>query len=180
MYFYVRSEDLDAIVLQGYTTSTANFPATWAAFNPTIASQDSAARFGSLPNGYQIINSQVGDQIAFYRYPNYLPSVFTSLDSKKQTFSLGDFFTLTGPVAPATLFTGPVNVVNGQNDFIFCSSDCEFPSEHGKVALDSLFPAAASSSVSFVIPGTGHAINAHTTASQTYSQMLGFLKGNEL
>jgi hypothetical protein len=84
------------------------------------------------------------------------------------------------PVVPAILFRGPVDVVNGQNDFIFCSSDCEFPSDQGKIVLDSLFPAVASSSISLVVPGTGHAINAHTSASQTFSQMLDFLKGNGL
>jgi hypothetical protein len=102
------------------------------------------------------------------------------LDAQRQTFSLGDFFTLTEPVVPATSYTGPVDIVNGQNDFIFCASDCDYPSDQGKIVLDTLFPVAASSSASFMIPGTGHAINAHTTAPRAFSQMLDFVKLNGL
>jgi hypothetical protein len=102
------------------------------------------------------------------------------LNAQKQTFSLGDFFTLAEPIVPATSYTGSVDVVNGQNDFIFCSSDCGYPRDQGKIVLDTLFPAAAPNSVSFMVPGTGHAINAHTTAPRTFSQMLDFVKGSGL
>lgn len=169
-------KDLDAIILQGFTVNGANIPATIAAFNPTIAAQNSPLRFGLLPSGYQVVNSAVGDQTAFYRQPNFSPSTFKDLDSKKQTFTFGDFFTLTGPVAPATGFTGPVNVVNGQNDYIFCSSDCGYPSDLGAQVLPALFPAAGAGSTSYLVPGTGHGINAHTTAPQAYAQMLSFIK----
>jgi pimeloyl-ACP methyl ester carboxylesterase len=168
--------DLDAIILQGFTLDTANLPATIATFNPTIASQNDPLRFGSLPSGYQVVNSAVSDQTAFMRYPQFSSSLFSSLNSKKQTFTLGDFFTLTGPVAPAAAFTGPVDIVNGQNDFIFCASDCGYPSDLGAQVLPALFPAAATGSTSYLVPGTGHGINAHTTTSQTYAQMLAFVK----
>lgn len=168
-------QDLDAIILQAFTMNGGNIPATIAAFNPTIASQNDFVRFGSLPSGYQVVNSAIGDQTAFYRYPNFSPSTFSYLDSKRQTFTIGDFFTLTGPVAPAPAFTGPVQVVNGQNDYIFCASDCGYPSDLGAQVFPALFPAAADGSRSCIIPGTGHGINAHTTAPQAYSQMLGFI-----
>lgn len=169
-------KDLDAIILQGFTLDGSNIDATIDAFNPSIAAQNDPLRFGSLPSGYQVINSAVGDQTAFYRYPNFTPSTFSSLDSKKQTFTFGDIFTLSGPVAPATAFTGPVDIVNGQNDFIFCGSDCEYPSDLGAAVLPALFPAAGSGSTSYLVPGTGHGINAHTTAPQAYAQMLSFVK----
>lgn len=169
-------KDLDAIILQGFTLDGSNIPDAIAAFNPTIASQNDPLRFGFLPSGYQVVNSPVGDQTAFYRHPNFSPSTFSSLNSKKQTFTIGEFFTLGGPVAPATAFTGPVQIVNGQNDFIFCRSDCGYPTDMGAQVLPILFPAAAESSTSYLAPGTGHGINAHTTAPQTYTQMLGFIK----
>lgn len=173
-------KDLDAVILQGFTLDGSNIPSTIDAFNPTIAAQNEPLRFGLLPSGYQVVNSAVGDQTAFYRYPNFSPSTFTYLDSKKQTFSLGDFFTLTGPVASAKAFTGPVDIVNGQNDFIFCTSDCGYPSDLGAQVLPALFPAAAGGSTSYLVPGTGHGINAHTTAPQAYAQMLSFIKSNGL
>lgn len=170
--------DLDAIILQGFTVDAANIPAAIAAFNPTIASENSPLRFGALPSGYQVVNSAVGDQTAFYRYPNFSASLFEFLDAEKQTFTFGEFFTLTGPVAPAEAYTGPVDIVNGQNDYIFCSSDCGNPSDLGAVALARLFPVAAAGSTSFLVPGTGHGINAHTTAPQAYAQMLAFVKAS--
>jgi len=149
-------KDLSAIILQGFTTNTANLPATIDAFNPTIASKNSLLRFGTLPSGYQVVNSAVGDQTTFYRYPNFDTSLFNSLDSQKQTFTLGEFFTLTSPIAPASEFTGPVDVVNGQNDFIFCQSDCSYPTDQGAIVLSALFPAAKAGSTSYLVPGTGH------------------------
>ncbi|QDS70355.1 hypothetical protein FKW77_008952 [Venturia effusa] len=169
-------KDLDAIILQGFTMEGSNIPATIAAFHPSIAAQNDPVRFGRLPNGYQVVNSAIGDQTAFYRYPNFSPSTFAHLNAKKQTFSLGDFFTLTDPVSPATAFTGPVSVVNGQNDFIFCASDCGYPSDLGAGVLSVLFPAASSLSTSYLVPGTGHGINAHTTAPQAYKQMVAFIR----
>ncbi|TID16157.1 catalytic protein [Venturia nashicola] len=169
-------KDLDAIILQGFTLDGSSVPATIAAFNPTIASQNDPTRFGFLPSGYQVVNSAVGDQTAFYRYPNFLPSTFNYLDSKKQTFTLGDFLTLTGPVTAAASFTGPVQIVNGENDFIFCASNCGYPSDLGAAVLPALFPAAAAGSRSYLVPGTGHGINAHTTAPKAYAQMLSFIE----
>jgi pimeloyl-ACP methyl ester carboxylesterase len=169
-------EDLDAIILQGFTINTSNLPALIDAFNPSIASDNAPLRFGTLPAGYQVVNSAIGTQMTFYRYPNFDTSVFTSLYSQKQTFTLGEFFTLTAPIAPATLYTGPVLVANGENDFIFCASDCTFPSDQGNTALSALFPAAAAGSASYIAPGTGHALNAHTSASITFSEMLTFIE----
>ncbi|KAK3065339.1 hypothetical protein LTS18_014183 [Coniosporium uncinatum] len=167
--------DLDAIILQGFTINTANLGTTIADFNPTIASNNAPLRFGSLPSGYNVINSAIGDQTAFYRFPNFDTSLFNTLDGKKQTFTLGEIFTLTEPVAPAAAYTGPVDIVNGQNDFIFCSSDCTGENEMVQPAL---FPAAAAGSTNYYAPGTGHALNAHKTAKDTYAQMIKFSKDN--
>jgi pimeloyl-ACP methyl ester carboxylesterase len=171
-------KDLDAMILQGLSINTANLPATVAAWDLTIASKNSPKRFGSLPAGYQVIGSPVGDQTTFYRYPNFKTSLFTSLYSQQQTVTIGELFTLTEPVAPATQYTGPVQIIDGQNDFIFCASDCSAPTNQAAAALSALFPAAAAGSGNVLIPGTGHALNAHTTASTTYAHMLAFLKNN--
>jgi pimeloyl-ACP methyl ester carboxylesterase len=169
-------KDLDAMILQGFSINTSNLPATVAAWNPTIASQDSPRRFKNWPHGYQVINSIVGDQTTFFRYPNFDESLFDSIDAYKQPFTLGEFFTLTAPVAPATSFTGPVQVVNGENDFIFCASDCTYPTDQGQQAIDALFPRAGNGTTSYVAPGTGHAINAHNTARATFRQMIDFIQ----
>jgi pimeloyl-ACP methyl ester carboxylesterase len=171
-------QDLDALILQGFTINTSNLHAAIDAFNPSIASMNAPLRFGTLPAGYQVVNSPIGTQTTFYRYPNFDTSLFRSLDPLKQTFTLGEILTLTDPVAPATLYKGPVQVVNGENDFIFCSSDCKYPSDQGTNVLPALFPGAAAGSASYVAPGTGHAVNAHFSASTTFAKMLAFIKAS--
>jgi len=106
-------------------------------------------------------------------------AVFNSDESKKQTFTFGEIFTLTGPVKPATQFTGPVDVVNGMNDFIFCQSDCNVPSDQSAAVQPALYPAAnTTGSQSFQIPGVGHAINLHNAAPSAFAHTLKFVASN--
>jgi len=86
--------------------------------------------------------------------------------------------TLANVVAPAPAFTGPIDVVNGENDFIFCQGECATPVDLTAQVQPQLFPAAAVGSQSFNVPGIGHAINAHYNATLAYKQMLAFLKTN--
>lgn len=41
-----------------------------------------------------------------------------------------------------------------------------------------LFPAAAKGSQHYIVPGSGHNINAHNGADQAYAQILRFLEDN--
>lgn len=84
--------------------------------------------------------------------------------------------TLGSPVAPALDFTGPVDMVNGENDFIFCSSDCTMPVDQSKLVLEILYPARSKASESVIIPGLGHGINVHYRASLALKQMLDFVR----
>ena len=89
----------------------------------------------SLSNGYLIFNTIAGNQFAFFRAPYFDPAVLTAAEAAKQTFTIGELFTNGQFVAPAPLFTGPVDVVDGEFDLPFCQSSCLVPSNKADAVL---------------------------------------------
>jgi hypothetical protein len=104
--------------------------------------------------------------------------VFEEDNTTKQTFTVGELFTLSSGVEPAVSFTGPVSVVNGEFDFVFCQSDCNQPTDQSVLVLERLYPAAGNGSQTSIVPGLGHAINVHYQAPQVFQQMLDFVTDN--
>lgn len=66
-------QDLDAVVLTGFTTNLAAMPSTLVGFNPAIANTNQPPRFADLPNGYWITDSPISNQLTFLRAPNFDP-----------------------------------------------------------------------------------------------------------
>lgn len=64
-------KDFDAVVLTGFSTNASSLPLTFADFNSAIANQNQPDRFGSLPNGYLVVDNAIADQFAFFYYPNF-------------------------------------------------------------------------------------------------------------
>lgn len=87
-------------------------------------------------------------------------------------------FTLADVYTPAPAFTGPVFIVDGQNDYFYCGGDCTYPADQAALVIPAFYPAASKASKSYLVPNTGHNINAHKTASQAFDQMTAFLKAN--
>lgn len=66
-------KDFDAVVLTGFSTDSAPLPLTIADFNPAIASLNEPAKFSGLSNGYLLVDNAIGNQFAFYHYPDFDP-----------------------------------------------------------------------------------------------------------
>jgi hypothetical protein len=64
-------KDFDAVVLTGFSTSASALDLTFADFNSAIANQNQPDRFGSLPNGYLVVDNTIANQFAFFYYPNF-------------------------------------------------------------------------------------------------------------
>ena len=64
-------KDFDAIVLTGFSMDSSGFELSVASFDTAIASRNQPARFGHLPDGYLTWNNAVGNQFAFFSYPNF-------------------------------------------------------------------------------------------------------------
>ena len=75
-------------------------------------------------------------------------------------------------------FTGPVDIVTSLFDIPFCLGDCTFPTDLAAATIPALYPDAAAGSRSFLVPRTGHNINAHFGAPVAYNQINTFLRDN--
>ncbi|KAK1249221.1 hypothetical protein MKX07_002737 [Trichoderma sp. CBMAI-0711] len=174
--------DFDAVILSGTSASAASVALTVAAFNLVNANADPAAlpQLKSLPAGFLTQQSAAGIQFAFYRYPNYDEALFDQQVANKQTNTLGVLLTLGGIVAPSTEFTGPVQVVNGQHDLVFCGGNCLYPTDQNVVALETFYPKAAKGSSTYIAAGAGHCIAAHKSGPDSFKEMIQFLQANGL
>ncbi|PTB66987.1 alpha/beta-hydrolase [Trichoderma citrinoviride] len=172
--------DFDAVVLSGTSASAASVAMTMAAFNFVNANADPAPQFKGLPAGFLTQQSAAGIQFAFYRFPNYDDDAFERQVANKQTNTLGVLLTLGGIVAPSTQFTGPVQIINGQHDLVFCGGNCLYPTDQDVVALETFYPAAAKGSQTYIAAGAGHAIAAHKSGPDSFKEMIQFLQANGL
>ena len=188
-------KDFDAVILTGTSTYFGSVGTGVASTDMQIANTDPSGRFVGLANGYfTSAPVQQSLQFAFYTYPNFVESsrfraislsycadrciVFESQFNTRQTNALGEIFTLADVYTPSLAFTGPVDVVDGQFDFFYCGGDCNYPVDQAALVQPAFYPAAAAGSQSYLVPGSGHVINAHFTAPQAFSQMISFLKTN--
>ncbi|ODQ55018.1 hypothetical protein SAICODRAFT_89161 [Saitoella complicata NRRL Y-17804] len=164
----------DGIILTGYSVNATWLPMTTAGFLPTMATLDQPDRFSGLPNGYLLTNNIYNNQLCFFRAPEFDPAVLAYAEAHKQTFTIGELITL--PTAfPPTPFTGPVFVVTGELDWIFCGGYCPdsagTPYSSIPAGVQSVFP-VTDSFETYLPPSTGHALNAHLTAPDTYEHMI--------
>lgn len=172
--------DFDAVVLSGTSTSAASVALAVAAFNFVNANEEPAPGLRGLPAGFLTQQTAAGIQFAFYRYPNFDEGAFARQVANKQTNTMGVLLTLGGIIAPSTQFTGPVDVVNGENDLVFCGGDCLYPTDQNQAVLATLYPAASDGSQTYIAAGSGHAIAAHYSGPDSFKQMIMFLQANGL
>ncbi|PYH91561.1 alpha/beta-hydrolase [Aspergillus ellipticus CBS 707.79] len=170
--------DFDAVILTGTSTVDTYVTLSMTAFNLINANSDPSGSFSSLPAGYLTQQTSVGIQFSFYRWPNFDTTAFNRQVANKQTNTVGVLLTLGGVVATAPDFTGPVDVVVGENDFVFCGGDCTYPENQASLVQPAFYPNAASGSQYYLAAGSGHVIAAHDSAGASFQQMIGFLQSN--
>jgi pimeloyl-ACP methyl ester carboxylesterase len=170
--------DLDAAVLTGFSVDAAGFPVFFAGLNLVLAKENNLLRFGLLQNGYIISDTKVSNQFGFFRYPNFSPAVLDASEKAKQTLSIGEFFTNALVLAPAPGFSGPIDIVDGENDLPFCQSNCLNNGNRAAEVKGALFPAASAGSDSFILKGAGHGLNLHYGAKDADEHVAGFLAKN--
>ncbi|KAL8836469.1 MAG: hypothetical protein Q9170_002902 [Blastenia crenularia] len=169
-------KDFEALIIQG-TSKVTQYAITGVASEALqIANTDPSGRFKGLADGYHVSGPLPQTaQFAFYRYPGFDPKIFSLQTSRKQTLALGESYTLPLVYSPATAYTGPVAIINGENDFFYCGGNCSYPVDQAAAAIPAYFPNAnKAKSTSYLVPGTGHNVNAHLNAARAFERMLAF------
>ena len=114
------------------------------------------------------------------RFPLHTDSqcttVFNSQLAAKQPYTIGIELTDGRIFTPTPNFTGPVDIVLGQHDYPFCLGACD--SKVAAATIPLMYPAASSKSQTYIVPNSGHCINAHYSAQQAFDHINGFLSVN--
>jgi pimeloyl-ACP methyl ester carboxylesterase len=135
-----------------------------------------------LPSGYLTWGNLGANQFTFLTPPFYDPAFATVLEQTKQPVTMGELLTIgAAPPFGAQEFAGPVLVLTGQFDQIFCGGDClatgnaSIPNIPGEVAP--AFPKAKPFQT-YIQPNSGHAVNVHFNSTGAYKVINEFLGKN--
>ncbi|MCJ1305859.1 hypothetical protein MMC08_008676, partial [Hypocenomyce scalaris] len=112
----------------------------------------------------------------FFKAPYYNLTVALYSETTKSPFAILEALTAeVGPLNfPIPAFTGPVLLISGEYDFIFCAGYC--PGVLHEPAA-SVFHASRNFE-SYVQPGMSHGMNFHYNATGFYGVVTGFLSEN--
>ncbi|KAF7116130.1 hypothetical protein CNMCM5793_004150 [Aspergillus hiratsukae] len=168
--------DFDALVLTGFGDNATGAPQFWAAQNLVPASTDLSQRFVGLEDGYLVASTIYGVQYAFFHFPGFEIPILYLAFANRQTTTWGEQFTMETLEHPAESYRGPVFVVNGVHDLVFCQGNCNFPSNVALRTLRNVFPAAdAARSGAFLLPNSGHGLNLHANAPLAFERIQSFI-----
>jgi pimeloyl-ACP methyl ester carboxylesterase len=171
---------VDGVILTGYSASTVGVPFYLTSTVYTMAKMVFPDRFGGIPSEWLVTGTPYSAQQNFLYPATVIPASVTLNRETEQPVTQGSLFTIGSVDAPAPGFTGPVQVVTGQEDFIFFFDQ---PYMNGvslaQSAATTLYP-NSKNATSYTPGKTGHGINVHTTALSIYKEMLSFAKTNGL
>jgi len=173
---------LDAILLQGFSLNATGLLAvsTGGDYQPGVAVAPSRFANKDIANAYVMVQSPYSSQFGFFYFPYFSDTALQRTFQTAQPVAHGVIFTQAAIIQNATnKFKGPVHVVTGAQDFPFCNRDCyavppgsPFPNLPSFVKA--FYPNACNFSV-YIPANTGHVINAHFSAPETFKKMLQFV-----
>ena len=168
---YIAADYPSAItgfILSGFGNSMAYAPAN---LNQTILYPTAkySPGFSRLPLSYMVTSSQDRWRSSFYNSPNSFVQQLFLLDfNDENDLGFGGIFSLGRGLRTALAYTGPVLAVTAAEDDVFCSNgQCGTGSSSPSAMAVSLFPKTSYFSY-FEPTKTGHSINLHYTAQQSF------------
>lgn len=163
--------DFDGLLLTGFIHNRS--PAFGAALAGASYSALEDPRFADagFDDGYQ--TTRDGGRVVFYVEDNTDPEVIRVDDETKETLTLGEALTLRDYYDDQSLAVDvPVALFEGDQDLLGCDENvvCTDP---GAVEMhEQAFWSASACLEVDVVPNTGHNINLHRNAPETYARML--------
>ncbi|KAH8803052.1 Alpha/Beta hydrolase protein [Xylogone sp. PMI_703] len=162
---------VDAAVLTGIGYETPSSAETFLAWQPRLARLQSPGRWRQLDGGYITWVDIFSNINTFFKVPFYDIKVAKAADDNKQPFSLMEVITLTISNLTAPAFTGPVMVLSGEYDYIFCTGFCGGILTPG---AEKAFSASKDLQV-YMQPNSGHGINLSLNATGAFEVITTFL-----
>lgn len=179
-----QSPDLfDGVVLTGFSTNSDGLATFVAGGDFTIAKNTGVEGISNKPTEW-IAGGSKAALITQFLSPIFNTFSQESLDlafKTSQAVTLGGLFTQGSGTAPAQNFTGPVFVIDGQQDLPFCNSDCTTTTNGSTIPeqVKTLYP-VTKNFTSSIVPNSGHGLSNGYTASDAYEQVLSFIVSNGL
>ena len=160
-------DDFDAFVLTGYPSGGSNQRAGISAQAYLPAALSDPKRFDHLQQGYLLQNNESVHTESFYYKGHFDPSVAHFDYIYRGTVPLGESFTFGALTQPA--YRGKVLVVTGSKDPIICGFT---PVNQCALNLTNVLQVRKNfgnnTGFDYYIPVSGHALNWHFSAEETY------------
>jgi hypothetical protein len=171
----------DAYILTASSTTLLGFQAAGALFKPRAASVVTPSKFGHLSPGYvQILPSSLREIV--YSLPRDFDPEMLALDTEQpHVFAVGEL--ATSKANTTSEFEGPVMYLTGRTDAIVCDKagnitasfpDCGVGKASNPGYSKARFPKAKPFAV-YVPQGTGHNLNLHYSAGESFGAAHEFL-----
>ncbi|KAI4204176.1 MAG: hypothetical protein LQ350_001367 [Teloschistes chrysophthalmus] len=136
-----------------------------------------------LPSGYLTWTDAGSNQFAFLLPEFFDPSILQFAESTKFPYTLGELLTIGSGPPMAPEFKGPVQIVTGRQDSIYCGGDCLATGDPALASIPAkskvAFPAAKAFEA-YIQPDTAHGINLHYNSTAVYNVIQRFLNSQGL
>lgn len=167
---------VDAFVETAFSVNSSSLAPFTFGLDFGIANVNMPSKFGSLPNGYLTVANNMSLQLGFFHYNGFANDILQQAYAQTQTTSLGEMFSQFTAIKHAPNYMGLAAVVDGAEDLAFCYGNCSYPVNHAQQAL-SLVPKARNTTT-YLAPNTGHGVNLHYSAPDTYKFIQNFFTSN--
>ncbi|KAK3395298.1 hypothetical protein B0H63DRAFT_386992 [Podospora didyma] len=171
----------DGALLTGFLLSSKLGSIDVSRFNHDFAYQHDPVRFAEYKNksGYIVLKTESDIQKLFFHKDSFEQQLLTYNNQIKQPETVGEYAS-EGTVGflPAYDFTGPIQLMAGEYDYINCGGYC--PGTYDSVNRRNPLWPNASDYFPYLQPNTGHGLTLSKNASAGYEVMLGYLNTHGL
>lgn len=185
---------LSGTILQGFSANGTGFPFTFCTAGFSIASTIFPSRplIASKPPTWLVTGTRTTNQPLYWYFPHYDLDAFEWSWERTEPVTIGTFVTIGDLVKAAPTWNSPTQVIVGDRDYIVAFGDAYasgLPQDNEdakemtipRLVRPMLYPNLTEDNFEAYIPAfTGHAINTHFSAPETYGQMLDFVMRHQL
>jgi pimeloyl-ACP methyl ester carboxylesterase len=176
----------DAVVLTGFINSYEIGENRVTAMGLEYAPENDPKLFGDFGSGYVVPSTKSATQTGFFSSrvnettgiggfePKLLDYAF-SIRQPNGAAALGSALALLPSVPTAPQYTGPVQFMLGEFDFLICLGDCR--DAYNATLVNEMYPKAKGVDV-YLQPGTGHGLPFHNNAQLGFRTMFDWLHKN--